>query len=214
MRRLLISAILALAVHATILGTECAWLKHVPAAPPNPNVLTISLGLRRPPGPPKAAVPIMPNILHKTPVLIKPAPPEPQTLPTASEVPQNITPRLLPDEPQPPDSHTANESTDLNDTPVPAVHAVQKVRPFYRKHPAPQYPRSARIKGYHGNVVLDVLVDRNGKVADLRMVKSSGYPILDEAAEAAVKNWLFEPGLIGKEKVDMWVRIPIRFELK
>jgi len=29
-----------------------------------------------------------------------------------------------------------------------------------------------------------------------------------------VKNWSFEPGLIGKNKVEMWVRIPIRFELK
>jgi hypothetical protein len=31
---------------------------------------------------------------------------------------------------------------------------------------------------------------------------------------ASVKAWLFEPGMRGDEKVEMWVKIPIRFQLK
>jgi protein TonB len=61
---------------------------------------------------------------------------------------------------------------------------------------------------------LDVLVNKNGKVNDLKIFKSSGHPLLDNAATSTVKHWLFEPGMIGDEKVDMWVRVPIRFELK
>ena len=72
----------------------------------------------------------------------------------------------------------------------------------------------ARIREYQGNVLLDVLVTKNGKVNDLKIFKSSGYPILDKAATSTVKRWLFEPGMIGNERVDMWVRVPIRFELK
>jgi len=31
---------------------------------------------------------------------------------------------------------------------------------------------------------------------------------------ASVRGWLFEPGIKGDKKLDMWVRVPIRFELK
>ncbi|MCK4893050.1 MAG: energy transducer TonB, partial [Calditrichia bacterium] len=33
-------------------------------------------------------------------------------------------------------------------------------------------------------------------------------------ALASVKNWSFEPGMRGDEKVEMWVKVPIRFQLK
>ena len=61
---------------------------------------------------------------------------------------------------------------------------------------------------------LDVLVNKDGKVLDLKVYRSSGYALLDRAATSSVKHWLFEPGMIGEEKVNMWVRVPIRFELK
>ncbi len=63
-------------------------------------------------------------------------------------------------------------------------------------------------------VVLEVLVDQNGKAADLRVLSSSGHPILDRTAVAAVKHWTFDPGTRGGKKLKMWVRVPIRFELK
>jgi len=92
-------------------------------------------------------------------------------------------------------------------------NVIHEARPIYRSNPPPAYPRIARIRGYQGNVMLDVLVNKNGTVGDLKVVKSSGYPILDRAAKSSVKNWLFEPGMVGKEKLKMWVRVPIRFEL-
>jgi len=62
--------------------------------------------------------------------------------------------------------------------------------------------------------MLDVLVNKEGRVNDLKIHRSSGHPILDRAAISTVKHWLFEPGMVGEEKVNMWVRVPIRFELK
>ncbi|MFC1826200.1 energy transducer TonB [Thermodesulfobacteriota bacterium] len=229
MKRLLISAILALGVHATILGTECAWLKQIPVTGPKPGAMTISLGLLQSPGPQKTAVPLKPDIPLNKPVRSKTSPQKPKTPPTEpkplktvkdsaqpaqAEIAKTVNTQILPPEFQQTNSHTDYESIDQNGENIPAAHVIQKARPFYRKHPAPKYPRIARIRGYQGNVVLEVLVDRNGNVADLSVLNSSGYPILDKAAEAAVKNWSFEPGLIGNEKIEMWVRIPIRFELK
>ncbi|MBU0990365.1 MAG: energy transducer TonB [Proteobacteria bacterium] len=97
---------------------------------------------------------------------------------------------------------------------VPAVREIQRARPAYRKNPRPEYPRIARIRGYQGTVLLEVLVNSGGKVDDLRVLESSGHTVLDRAAVKSVKRWLFEPGSIGQEKVEMWVRVPVRFELK
>lgn len=94
---------------------------------------------------------------------------------------------------------------------------VQKIRdaiPIYRQNPPPQYPRVARRRGYQGTVVLEVLVNREGRVKKLRVFQSSGYSVLDNSAISSVKGWLFEPGRRGDEKVEMWVKLPVRFELK
>jgi protein TonB len=72
----------------------------------------------------------------------------------------------------------------------------------------------ARKRGYQGTVVLEVLVDRGGKVKELNLSASSGYSVLDQAALASVKTWIFDPGTRGGEKVDMWVKVPVRFQLE
>jgi protein TonB len=62
--------------------------------------------------------------------------------------------------------------------------------------------------------VIEALVNREGKVKDLRLFDSSGYRVLDRAAMKSVKNWVFEPGKRGDEEVEMWVKIPVRFQLR
>jgi protein TonB len=62
-------------------------------------------------------------------------------------------------------------------------------------------------------VLIEVLVDRQGRVADLRLSDSSGYTVLDQAALLSVKTWLFDPGTRGGETVEMWVKVPVRFRL-
>jgi protein TonB len=86
--------------------------------------------------------------------------------------------------------------------------------PDYRKNRPPAYPLRARRRGYEGTVLLEVLVAQDGTVASVRLVRSSGAEILDTAAKKGVKKWLFHPGKKGDEVVEMWVRVPIRFQLK
>lgn len=116
------------------------------------------------------------------------------------------------------DSNSTHQKADVEvaiavdikkNTPV-----VRKAFPLYRLNPPPKYPRMARKRGYQGAVVLEVLVNQNGRVGDLRLFTSSGYSILDRKAMESVKVWLFEPGMKGDKKLDMWVRVPVRFELK
>jgi TonB family protein len=96
---------------------------------------------------------------------------------------------------------------------APAI-ALTMAKPLYRQNPAPSYPPKARRMGYEGTVMLKVLVDENGRVDDCMVIESSGYPILDHTARASVRKWLFEPGNEGGIKKKMWVRVPIRFDLR
>lgn len=90
---------------------------------------------------------------------------------------------------------------------------LREARPIYKKNPSPEYPSLARRRGYQGTVILEVLIDRQGRVESQRIFESSGYDMLDRAAISSVGNWVFEPGIRGDEKIAMWVRIPIRFQL-
>ncbi|MFQ5881970.1 MAG: energy transducer TonB [Candidatus Methylomirabilales bacterium] len=77
----------------------------------------------------------------------------------------------------------------------------------------PQYPESARKKGIQGTAVLKVLVLVDGSVGKVLVDKSAGHPDLDRAASEAVRLWRFEPARRGKEPVDVWVLVPVKFEL-
>ena len=96
----------------------------------------------------------------------------------------------------------------------PAPSGIKEAIPLYRENPPPRYPRIARRRGYEGTVVLEVLVNPEGKVANSRIFRSCGHSVLDKAAMKAIRYWLFEPGMRGDRKVEMWVKVPIKFQLK
>jgi protein TonB len=75
----------------------------------------------------------------------------------------------------------------------------------------PTYPDIAREAGVDGQVVVQALVGKDGRVKDTRVVKS--IPMLDAAAVAAVKQWVFKPALSNNKPVAVWVAVPVRFSL-
>jgi protein TonB len=109
-------------------------------------------------------------------------------------------------------SEQVNESSSTTALPPPI--RVQQAIPIYRSNPPPEYPAVAKRRGYEGTVVVEVLVGKEGGVQDFRLLRSSGYGVLDRAATAAIKSWLFEPARAGDEKIEMWVKVPVRFRLK
>ena len=108
---------------------------------------------------------------------------------------------------------TVSKFVEHDGAPLSPLETIHEAKPAYRSNPSPKYPRIARIRGFQGNVLLDVLVNADGQVDDIKIFKSSGYPVLDRSAKSTVEQWRFEPGRIGKRKVGMWVRVPIRFRL-
>src|SRR5271157_4674546 len=56
----------------------------------------------------------------------------------------------------------------------------------------PVYPEIAKRMKIDGSVKVEVTVDADGKVSDVKTV--SGNRVLSSAAEDAVRKWRFEPG--------------------
>jgi protein TonB len=55
----------------------------------------------------------------------------------------------------------------------------------------PEYPAKAFVDGVTGVVIVEALIDKDGRVKQARAAES--VPGLDEAAVQAVKRWRFIP---------------------
>jgi len=86
-------------------------------------------------------------------------------------------------------------------------------RPLGGYQVKPRYPEAARKAGAQGVTLLRVRVLENGRVGEVLIEKSAGFRELDFSAAEAVKKWLFEPARRGKEPVQVWVLLPVKFEL-
>jgi periplasmic protein TonB len=86
-------------------------------------------------------------------------------------------------------------------------------RPLGGYQVKPRYPEAARKAGAQGVTLLRVRVLENGRVGEVLIEKSAGFRELDFAAAEAVKKWLFEPARRGNAPVQVWVLLPVKFEL-
>jgi TonB family protein len=69
------------------------------------------------------------------------------------------------------------------------------------KSPQPKFPQTALKNYLEGSVRLRVLLAEDGSVRDTRVIKSSGIPILDRAAQEAVLQWKMKPTAIKSADV-------------
>jgi protein TonB len=76
----------------------------------------------------------------------------------------------------------------------------------------PVYPAIVRDAGIDGQVMVRVFVALNGHVKDAYVV--DGSPALRDAALTSARTAFFKPALAGTHPVEVWVVIPITFELR
>jgi len=98
--------------------------------------------------------------------------------------------RRLAEEPSLPSAAVSGAAPDI--APHDGVEGTEEAmqRSLIRRHleQFKYYPASARRRGIGGSVEVAFRLDRRGRAGGVRVLKGSGYPILDEAALRTVRR--------------------------
>jgi protein TonB len=195
-------------------------LEHVPSV--QPTVEPQAVPKKNPANLPRAPSPQAKKRsgLEKAPAVAQPSSAEREVAPGLRAVEEPVTGSVV-DHPGENVGESALAKGELTGGPQ-AVSAasglaraeLKRALPRYGSNPKPPYPEAARKRGYEGEVILSVLVLKDGSPGRVRVARSSGYSLLDNAARDAVAQWKFVPARAGEEPVEMEVEVPILFRLE
>ncbi|HUP61240.1 MAG TPA: energy transducer TonB [Thermoanaerobaculia bacterium] len=76
----------------------------------------------------------------------------------------------------------------------------------------PRYTEVARKARISGIVIVECIIDENGDVRDVRVLKPLPFG-LDRAAADAVKQWKFRPGMLNGQPVEVVFNLTVTFKL-
>jgi len=171
--------------------------------------------------PPRVTVLRLNDYVLKPPEEIRVAPPQIERIPIPDPTPQDPEPsperiRPLPDvaqtiveppwdqvvPPPPPDPPSRGEVRVFRDISPPAKLFA----------PDPVYPKAALAARISGSVELECLIDREGRVADVKVLRP-GPLGMTEAAVEAVRQWRFAPSTLGGTPVEVVYVLTVRFTL-
>jgi protein TonB len=126
----------------------------------------------------------------------------PASQPGQTQSPAGSGPVTPPPEPEPPRTQPA---------PSPAAAVGDAPGPKLIRHVAPVYPPLAKQAGIQGAVAFKAIIATDGTVKSLELVH--GHPLLVPAAQAAVKQWRYEPAVLNGVPVEVVTQIEVNFTL-
>jgi TonB family protein len=96
---------------------------------------------------------------------------------------------------------------------VPGESPADVTAPVIRKRVEPQYPGGAYSFGVSGVTVVELLIERNGKVSSPLVMKSLPAPTITYSILNALRQWKFEPGRINGQPADVIFNVSFDFKL-
>ncbi len=178
----------SLALHAA------ALLLLPPPAAPARAAVPLQAHLRPPPVTPAAQEPLPPPPREEA------APPPPEKPASAKPKPEKKAPA------KPAPARFKEPPASFNGYPVLAGNAARSA--FSQLARQPLYPPEAIARGLQGEVLLLLFLDANGNVQAARVERSSGQPLLDQAAVGAARQLKALPEGAPREAI-----LPVRFKL-
>jgi protein TonB len=85
-------------------------------------------------------------------------------------------------------------------------------RPAKTRDVMPVYPDIAMRARISGMVILEAVIDAEGRVAHVRVLRS--VPLLDQAAIDAVRQWEFTPTRLNGVAVPVVMTVTVNFTLR
>lgn len=99
----------------------------------------------------------------------------------------------------------------VNDQPV--RFTVGMTRPALVYQVQPRYTEAARRAGVQGAVTVDAVIDEQGRVTGVKILRS--LPMgLDQEAVAAVKQWRFTPATLAGKPVKVYFSLTVNFRIQ
>ena len=139
------------------------------------------------------------------------APQKTATPPEHSRAPQAQSAKApSPSSPQ----HTVQPAQGKTEATAPRHTSFDAVDgPKFLQPPAPRYPRLAQRKGIEGQVLMELMIDAEGRLMSASIKKSGGNGF-DEAALEAVRKAIFRPATHNGRPATCIVLLPIHFTLR
>lgn len=219
-------AMVVLALHGVLIY-QLNQARVPPIAEADANPVFVRLIELAPPPTPRVA----PEPPPPPPVVLLKPPPKPvlrsKPRPRPVPVPVPEAALLIEPDPAPVVDPVLAEPVAADPTPPPAEQApVSAAVPSlpagprevsalaYARKPQPEYPRLSRRLGEEGSVIVRVEVDERGGARAVNIVRSSGFPRLDQAALEAVRATPFRPYFEDGRAISAVGLITIDFKLE
>ncbi|HAV93017.1 TPA: hypothetical protein DCW38_07565 [candidate division WOR-3 bacterium] len=110
------------------------------------------------------------------------------------------------------DLTTTFETENLNDQYDGEIFRIYEKAPQLTQKIDPDYPQMARQLGIEGTVFLEIIVEKDGTVSSVKVLKSV-HPLLDESAVVAAYKLKFTPAMTRDMPIRCYVTYPITFRL-
>lgn len=83
------------------------------------------------------------------------------------------------------------------------------VQPHLLHQVQPEYPQLARERHIRGTVIIEIRIGTSGRVTAARIV--TGHPLLVNAAQNAVRQWIYQPVLLNGVPVEFVTTVAVSF---
>ena len=168
--------------------------------PPSPPAESAPAPQMRPPEPPR--------------VEVRPLPPDPDSMLVKSPDSEAVQMEELPEEVREKPEEPLQQPESAAVPQIAPKQARIDAPPRPKKTIRPRYPDGARQRGEQGDVILEIRVDEDGSVGEVKVVSTSGFDELDAAAVRAVRAARFNPAKSGGASVASTARLTLTFRLR
>lgn len=107
---------------------------------------------------------------------------------------------------------SAEEEDDAaSDTPDPMVVGGDVLAPVKLSGQDPQYPPSLRGSGVREFIILQIIVDKEGRPGQPDVLKGGARPVLLLNTLEAMKDWRFKPARLHGKPVEVYYTLTVNF---